>query len=165
MHDLVYGDVAIDHMGPRYGPMAGNERVYAVVKGRVNKEDLTVFVHEVLTGWREQIAFTKTGNVLFFAMPRYPSLQRARAVVTITICYQGAELYESNFVYKDALDGEKRAMSRRRRYRIFRCFCRGISVAQLGRIGDGRWPLVVALVRCVGLDICYRCTSRGSSGH
>jgi hypothetical protein len=96
--------VSVEHLGPRYGPLGGNERVYALLKGRVSKDDLTVFVQEELTGWRQQISFTKNGNLVYFAMPAFPYSQFDRAVTSITIYYKGEELYQSRFLYKASLD-------------------------------------------------------------
>jgi hypothetical protein len=99
-----YGDIAVEHMGPRYGPIGGNETVYCVVKGRVSKDDLTVFVTEDGIGWRQQISITKNGNVVYFSMPAFPYSQYDRAVTNITIYYKGEELYQSPYVYKGSLD-------------------------------------------------------------
>lgn len=101
-----YGDVGVEHMGPKFGPMCGNERVYALVKGRIMKDDLAVFVKEEMTGWRQQISFTKNGNFIYFNMPQFPYSQFERALTTVTIYYKGDELFQSPFVYKGSLDQE-----------------------------------------------------------
>jgi len=101
-----YGDVAVEHMGPPYGPMGGNERVYTLLKGRIVKDDITIFVAEDVSGWRQQLPFTKNGNLVYFSMPPFPYSQFDRAVTTITIYYKGEELYHSAYVYKGSLDQE-----------------------------------------------------------
>lgn len=103
---VAYGDVAVEHMGPVYGPMAGNERVYALLKGRILKDDITIFVTEPQTGWRRQVPFTKNGNLIYFIMPAYPYSGQHDAITNITICYKGEELHQSSFLYKGSLDGE-----------------------------------------------------------
>jgi len=101
-----YGDIAVEHMGPRYGPIGGNERAYALLKGRFTKDDLTVLITEDVSGWRQQIPITKNGNLIYFSMPPFPYSQYDRAVTNITIYYKGEELYQSPFLYKGALDQE-----------------------------------------------------------
>ena len=91
-------------MGPKYGPIGGNEPVYALLKGRVIKEDITVFVTENSTGWRRQIPFTKNSNLVYFSMPPYPFSGRDKGIVNITICYKGEELYQSSYLYQGSLD-------------------------------------------------------------
>lgn len=106
-----YGDVAVEHMGPKFGPMCGNERVYAMVKGRIAKEDLTVFVQEEMTHWQQQISLTKNGNFVYFNMPPFPYPQLNRATTTITIYYKGDQLFQSPFVYTGSLDQELQSLS------------------------------------------------------
>jgi hypothetical protein len=91
-------------MGPRYGPMGGNEGVYCLLKGRVLKDDLTVFVTEETTGWCQQISFTRNGNLIYFSMPAFPYSQFDRAAASILINYKGEELYQSNYLYQGSLD-------------------------------------------------------------
>lgn len=99
-----YGDVSVEHMGPTYGPMMGNERVYTLLKGRILKDDITVFVKENTTGWCQQLPFTKNGNLVFFSMPGFPYSQNDSALVHITIYFKGEELYQSSYLYKNSLD-------------------------------------------------------------
>lgn len=101
-----YGDIGVEHMGPKFGPMSGNERLYVLVKGRISKDDITIMITEDVTNWRQQVPFTKNGNLIYFSMPPYPYSQYNRAVTNITIYYKGEELYQSPFVYKGALDGK-----------------------------------------------------------
>jgi hypothetical protein len=101
-----YGDIGVEHMGPKFGPMSGNERLYVLVKGRISKDDITIMITEDVTNWRQQVPFTKNGNLIYFSMPPYPYSQYNRAVTNITIYYKGEELYQSPFVYKGALDEE-----------------------------------------------------------
>jgi len=99
-----YGDVAVEHMGPRCGPMGGIERAYALLKGRFSKDDITVFVTEDVTGWRQQIPITKNGNLIYFFMPAYPYSQYDRAATNIIIYCKGEELYQSTYLYSRSLD-------------------------------------------------------------
>jgi len=93
-------------MGPAYGAMGGNERVYTLLKGRVLKDDIAILVTEDVTGWRQQVPFTKNGNLVYFSMPPFPYSQYDRAVTNITIYYKGEELYQSVYLYKGSLDGK-----------------------------------------------------------
>jgi hypothetical protein len=99
-----YGDVGIEHMGPKFGPMSGNERVYALVKGRISKDDITVTVTEDVTNWCQQVPFTKNGNLVYFSMPPFPHSQYDRASTNITLYYKGEELYQSAYLYSGTLD-------------------------------------------------------------
>ncbi|CAF2403697.1 unnamed protein product [Rotaria sp. Silwood2] len=99
-----YGDVCVEHMGPTYGPMCGNERVYTLLKGRILKDDITVFLTETQTGWHQQLPFIKNGNLVYFSMPSYPFPRSEQAIANITIFYKGEELYQSSYLYKGSLD-------------------------------------------------------------
>jgi hypothetical protein len=103
---LAYGDVDIEHMGPRYGPMSGQEMLYMVLKGRILKSDLKIEITESLTGWNYSVEnFTKNGNVVYFLMPAFPySLQCETIKATIIIYYKGEELSQSPYLYKGSLD-------------------------------------------------------------
>ncbi|CAF1530433.1 unnamed protein product [Rotaria magnacalcarata] len=99
-----YGDISVEHMGPKYGPISGNEGVYILLKGRIVKEDITVFVTENTTGWRRQLPFTKNSNLIYFSMPAYPFSGTDKGIVNITICYKGEELYQTPYLYQGSLD-------------------------------------------------------------
>ena len=99
-----YGDVSVEHMGPRFGPIAGNETVYAVVKGRAAKDDITVIVSEGTTGWRQQVPITKNGTLVYFRTPTFPYSQYNRAATNITMYYKGEELYQFAYLYSGSLD-------------------------------------------------------------
>lgn len=91
-------------MGPKYGPISGNEQVYTLLKGRITKDELTVLVTENSTGWRRQLPFTKNGNLIYFSMPPYPLPGVDQGVINITICYRGEELHQSPYIYQGSLD-------------------------------------------------------------
>lgn len=102
-----YGDIEIEHMGPRYGPMAGNEMVYAILKGRNLKNDLTIRIHEETTNWIHDVEnFTKSGNVIYFLMPPFPYQDHLRTVVYISINYKGNPIDRLPYVYNKSLDQE-----------------------------------------------------------
>ena len=101
-----YGDISVEHIGPKYGPMCGNETVYAVLKGRIFKDDITVTVTNPTIGWHQQPSITKNGNIVYFTMPPFPYPQMGRAVTNIKIYYKGEELYQSPLIYKGDLDGK-----------------------------------------------------------
>ena len=92
-------------MGPRYGPISGQEMVYIVLKGRILKTDLKIEITENTTNWSHSIDnFTKNGNVVYFLMPafRYPQLINVTA--SIIIYYKGDELSQTTYLYKGSLD-------------------------------------------------------------
>jgi hypothetical protein len=99
-----YGDVAVEHMGPRYGPMSGQEMVYLLLKGRIVKEDLIITVTEDTTGWNQRVTFTKNGNVVYFSMPSFPHSHFDHAIANISIYYKGEELHQATYLYKGSLD-------------------------------------------------------------
>ncbi|CAF2030829.1 unnamed protein product [Rotaria magnacalcarata] len=102
-----YGDVDVEHMGPRYGPMGGQEMVYAVLKGRILKNDLKIEIVEYSSGWNYSVQnFTKNGNIIYFLMPAFPHQQYDTMTVNIIIYYRGLELYQSLYLYKGSLDQE-----------------------------------------------------------
>ena len=93
-------------MGPKYGPMSGQEMVYIVLKGRILKQDLKFKIKENTTGWEYLVEnFTKNGNVIYFLMPAFPySTQLETVKASIIIYYKGDELHESPYLYKGSLD-------------------------------------------------------------
>lgn len=104
---LAYGDIEIEHIGPRYGPMCGNEMVYAILKGRILKNDLTIQIHEGNTNWNHSVEnFTKSGNVIYFLMPPFPYAQCERMNVYISINYKGSPIDRYAYLYNKSLDGE-----------------------------------------------------------
>jgi hypothetical protein len=92
-------------MGPRYGPMSGQEMVYIVLKGRILKNDLKIQITEDSTGWNYSVEnFTKNGNVVYFLMPAFPYPQIETIKANIIIDYKGEELSQSPYLYKGSLD-------------------------------------------------------------
>ncbi|CAF1096222.1 unnamed protein product [Adineta ricciae] len=102
-----YGDVDIEHMGPRCGPMKGQEMLYMVFKGRLSKADLKIEVNEPVTGWRYVVtSFTKNGNVVYFLMPAFPHPQFDTIRANIVVFCKDEELTQSIYLYKKSLDEE-----------------------------------------------------------
>lgn len=100
-----YGDIEVEHMGPRMGPMAGDEMIYGVLKGRVLKNDITIEISEETSGWQFRTTnFTKNGNVIYFKMPAFPKPEMVSAVANITIFCRGEELFRMPFIYKASID-------------------------------------------------------------
>jgi hypothetical protein len=92
-------------MGPRYGPMSGQEMLYIVLKGRILKNDLKIEIIENLTGWSYSVEnFTKNGNVVYFLMPAFPFPQCDSIKANIIIYYKGEELSQAPYLYKGSLD-------------------------------------------------------------
>lgn len=92
-------------MGPRFGPMNGQEMVYMVLKGRILKTDLKIEIVDELIGWNYPVQnFTKNGNVVYFLMPAYPYPQYDSHRVNIIVYYKEEEFYRTIYVYKGSLD-------------------------------------------------------------
>ncbi|CAF0935239.1 unnamed protein product [Adineta ricciae] len=102
-----YGDVDIEHMGPRCGPMKGREMLYMVFKGRFSKADLRIEINEPVTGWRHVVtSFTKNGNVVYFLMPAFPHPQFDTIRANIVVFCKNEELTQTIYLYKKSLDEE-----------------------------------------------------------
>ena len=99
-----YGDIAVEHLSPRYGPVCGNEHVHVLLKGRLGKDDIIILVSNEEIGWRNQVSFTKNGNLIYFPMPAFPFPQCEKALAKITVYYKGEELHQSVYLYKGSLD-------------------------------------------------------------
>ncbi|CAF1019756.1 unnamed protein product [Adineta steineri] len=100
-----YGDVEIEHMGPRYGPMGGLEMVYIVLKGQVLKNDIKIEINEPCFNWNYSVEnFTKNGKVIYFQMPPFPYRGYETVKANIIILYKGEELFQSPYLYKGSLD-------------------------------------------------------------
>lgn len=95
-------------MGPQYGPMSGQEMVYAVLKGRILKNELKIQVKESLFGWEHTVEnFTKNVNVIYFLMPAFPYATQCESIkATIIIYYKDEVFYELPYLYKGSLDRE-----------------------------------------------------------
>ncbi len=93
-------------MGPRFGPMSGQDMVYIVLKGRILKNDLKIEITEELTGWGYSVdSFTKNGNVIYFLMPAFPYPQNFETIkANILIYYKDDVLSQSPYLYKGSLD-------------------------------------------------------------
>lgn len=102
---LAYGEIEIEHIGPRYGPMCGNEMVYAILKGRILKNDITIHVDEENNNWNHQIEnFTKSGNVIYFLMPAFPFQRCERTTAYISVNYKGTPIDRYPYLYNRSLD-------------------------------------------------------------
>ncbi|CAF3979537.1 unnamed protein product [Adineta steineri] len=100
-----YGDVEIEHMGPRYGPMGGLEMVYIVLKGQVLKNEIKIEINEPYFNWSYSVEnFTKNGKVIYFEMPPFPHLGYETVKANIIVLYKGEELCQSPYLYKGSLD-------------------------------------------------------------
>ena len=114
-----YGEGEVEQMGPRYGPMGGEERVYAVLKGRILRNDIRIDVMDRSIRWHHHIdVFTKNGNVIYFLMPAYPHPQLGQATAEIVIYYKDDELFRSTYLYRGSLDRTFPCSLRSRK-----CFC------------------------------------------
>lgn len=101
-----YGDVAVEHLTPRYGPVGGNEHVHVLLKGRIGKDDINIIVSNDEIAWRHPVSFTRNGNLLYFLMPAFPFPQCEKALANITVYYKDEQLHQSVYLYKGSLDGK-----------------------------------------------------------
>ncbi len=100
-----YGDVAVEHTGPRYGPMCGQEMVFVVLRGRIVKDEISVIISEQKTSWSQEIQeFTLNGNVIYFIMPPFPSPQITPVQANIKIYFQNRQIHESKYLYMSTID-------------------------------------------------------------
>ena len=100
---LAVADVAVEHLGPLYGPMSG-DKVYMLLKGRLLKDELVIEVTEDITGLHERPTYTKSCNLVYFTMPAFTHSQLDRAVAHITVYYKGDEIYRKPYSYNESLD-------------------------------------------------------------
>ena len=93
-------------MGPRFGPMSGQDMVYIVLKGRILKNDIKIEITEELTGWSYSVdTFTKNGNVIYFLMPAFPYPQHFETIkAAINVYYKDDILSQAPYLYKGSLD-------------------------------------------------------------
>ena len=104
---LDYGNLEVEHVGPRMGPMSGQEMVYVMLKGRFRKEEVIIEIDEATTGWNHRIEnATKNGNFIYFPMPSFPNPSVVRAVANIVIYHKNEELFQMPYVYHGSLDCE-----------------------------------------------------------
>ncbi|CAF1323341.1 unnamed protein product [Rotaria sordida] len=102
-----YGDVTVEHIGPRYGPMCGQSMIFIVLKGRIIKDDLSIIVCEQTTKWSQKIKkFILNGNVIYFAMPAFPYLCMNNIKASINIYYKNQQFHESTYLYMNFVDEE-----------------------------------------------------------
>ncbi len=100
-----YGDIAVEGMGPRYGPMSGQEIVYITFKNRIVKEDLSITISGQTINWSQEINdITLSGNIIYFPMPAFPCPQMNRAKVNVTIFLKKEKFYESTYLYLNLID-------------------------------------------------------------
>jgi len=101
-----YGDVSVDYVGPRYGPMNGQEMIFIAFKGRIAKDDLCFILSEQTTNWSQTIQkFMINGNFIYFPMPNFPYQQLNRVNATVTVYFKNQKIHESTYLYTKLLDG------------------------------------------------------------
>ncbi|CAF1240598.1 unnamed protein product [Rotaria sordida] len=102
-----YGDVAVEHVGPRYGPMCEQSMIFIVLKGRVSKNDLSIIVCEQTTMWSQKIKkFILNSNIIYFPMPAFPYSCMNYIKASINIYYKNQQFHESTYLYMNSLDKE-----------------------------------------------------------
>lgn len=100
-----YGDTCVEYVGPRYGPMSGEEILFINFKGRVIKDDIRVIITDQATKWSEEIKqLTMNGNFIHFQMLPFPSRQMTRANVIINIYHKNQLIHQAMYLYTNLLD-------------------------------------------------------------
>ena len=100
-----YGEVAVEHMGPRYGVMHEKEMTFVLLKGRVMKDALKIVLTEQTT--RRSITidnFTLNGTVAYFLMPACTYSQNDRVTVDICVYYRKELLQKAPYTYLNMSD-------------------------------------------------------------
>ncbi|CAF4623591.1 unnamed protein product, partial [Rotaria sp. Silwood2] len=95
-----YGDVSVEHMGPKYGPINRESMVFAIFKGRIVKDDISIMIVEQTTQWFHEIKnFILNGNVIYFNMPPFPYLCINNIKASVIIYYKNQKIHESTYLY------------------------------------------------------------------
>ena len=100
---LAVPDVAVEHMGPLYGPMSG-DTVYMLLKGRLAKDELVIEVTEDITGLHERPTYTKNCNTVHFSMPTFTQSQLDSVMAQITVYYKGERICQKPYSYHGSID-------------------------------------------------------------
>lgn len=100
---LAVPDVAVEHMGPLYGPMTG-DKVYLLLKGRLLKDELIIEVTEDITGLHERLTYTKNCNTVHFSMPKFTQSQLDTVMAQITVYHKGEIIYQKPYSYHGSID-------------------------------------------------------------
>jgi hypothetical protein len=102
-----YGDVAVKHTIPQFGPMSGNQLLDIVFTGLQagDKKKLSFEICEKTNSWMHKIQnFDSTGSTVHFLMPAFPYPQMKSALASLIIYYEGEPIYESPYLYDTELD-------------------------------------------------------------
>lgn len=92
-------------MGPRFGPMVGQEMIFIVMKGRFIKKDIAITITEPTSNWSFDVQqFSTNGGLICFPMPSFPYPQLTRVNATIHITCKQDSIYEGNYLYTSLLD-------------------------------------------------------------
>ena len=94
-------------MSTRDGPMAGQEIVFIVTKGRFTKKDISITITEPTIGWTWTATtdqFSINSNIIYFPMPTFPCPQMTRAKVMIVIHCKEDKVYQGIYLYTSLVD-------------------------------------------------------------
>ncbi|CAF1096201.1 unnamed protein product [Adineta ricciae] len=101
-----YGNISIEHIGPKYGPMTGGEIIFIILKGRVMKSDVSIELCEQVTHMLYKIdKFVVQSNVIYFRMPSCSISDRTHVQISIVIYYKKEKFYETIYHYMASLNG------------------------------------------------------------
>ncbi len=98
----------MEHINPEYGSMGGNQLLDVVFTGlkAKDKEKLSFRILEETTGWiHDKRGCPSIGNAIYFRMPTFPFPRTDSVQTSVTVYYEGQEIYKSPYVYVVGLDG------------------------------------------------------------
>ncbi|CAF3534009.1 unnamed protein product [Rotaria sp. Silwood1] len=95
-----YGDVSVEHISPKYGPINSQSMIFIVLKGRFLKDDLSIMICEQTTQWSHEIKkIILNGNVVYFNMPPFPYLCVNNVKASVIIYYKNQKIHQSSYLY------------------------------------------------------------------
>ena len=100
-----YGDIIVEHVGPQYGPMCGQQTMFFVFKGRITKDDISITITEPITEWSQNIEnFTINSSCIYFSMPAFPFPHITRVNASLQIFCKEQPIHQSTYLYTSVLD-------------------------------------------------------------
>ena len=105
---LDYGDVSVEHIGPKYGSNNGHEKVFIVFKGRVIKENISLKIVEPISRVYHPISeFSLNANIICFTIPLIETVaMQPITTIEIHLFYDQELLAQSIFTFVDLIKGK-----------------------------------------------------------
>ena len=104
---LDYGNVSIDGVSPKCGPMNEEVLMFVNLKGRVTKNDLKVFLTMPNNDWRYNVeTLTVNAAVAYFKLPSCPVPNQRKVKIDVHIHFRGQPIHSCPFYYLSCIDGK-----------------------------------------------------------